>query len=74
MIFRGMRNTTRGRRKTSTTVSAREVRIRLRDARAQNAKLQENGTLPPATKKWSHDSMLSLKKALSTKQVFIKDS
>jgi hypothetical protein len=46
----------------------REVRDRLKTARARNIALKQAGNLPPPTKNWSRDSVKSLKIALSTKK------
>lgn len=63
-----MSTTTRKRRRTSTAVSVREVRNRLKTARVRNSALQLAGNLPSPTKKWSSDSVESLKIALSAKK------
>jgi hypothetical protein len=64
-----MSTTTHRQRKTSTAVSVREVRSRLKTAREQNNALKQAGNLPSPTKSWSRDSMKSLKIALSAKKV-----
>ena len=67
-----MNTTTRKQRKTSATVSAREVRNRLKSAKARNIALKKAGNLPSPTKNWSKDSVRSLKIALGSKKVFAK--
>jgi hypothetical protein len=68
-IFHGMSTTTRRQHKSSTSVSGREVRSRLKKARARNLELKLAGKLMSPTKQWSKDSMKSLKSALSGQKV-----
>jgi len=65
IILKGMRTTTRKQPNDSTRVSVREVRGRLKVARARNLVLKQAGKLPPPTKSWSEDSVKSLQIALS---------
>ena len=63
-----MSTTTQQPQRASKKLTKAEIARRVKAARALNKKLEAEGKLPNPTKKWSKDSVKSLKFALSARK------